>query len=55
MRIDRIRISGFKSVADPRLDDLEPFSVFAGPNGSEVVKISNLRNFILVTPAKAGV
>jgi predicted ATPase len=34
MKIDRIRIVGFKSVADLTLDDLTPYSVFAGPNGA---------------------
>lgn len=34
MKIDRIRIVGFKSVAALTLDDLTPYSVFAGPNGA---------------------
>jgi predicted ATPase len=34
MKIDRIRIGGFKSVADMTLEQLDPYSVFAGANGA---------------------
>lgn len=34
MKIDRIKIVGFKSVADMTLEQLSPYSVFAGPNGA---------------------
>lgn len=34
MKIDRIRIVGFKSVADMTLEQLDPYSVFAGANGA---------------------
>lgn len=34
MNIDRIRIVGFKSIADLTLESLTPYSVFAGANGS---------------------
>lgn len=34
MKIDLIEISGFKSIANLRLEDLAVFSAFAGPNGS---------------------
>lgn len=34
MKIDLIHVSGFKSVANMRLEDLTPFSALAGPNGS---------------------
>lgn len=34
MKINKIKISGFKSIADVELNDLTPFSVFAGANGA---------------------
>lgn len=34
MNIERLHISGFKSIAGLSLGDLTPFSVLAGPNGS---------------------
>lgn len=34
MNIERIKISGFKSVAGLEFEELTPFSAFAGPNGS---------------------
>lgn len=34
MKIERIRIVGFKSVAVITLAQLDPYSVFAGPNGA---------------------
>ena len=34
MKIDRIRIVGFKSVADMTLEQLDSYSVFAGANGA---------------------
>ena len=34
MNIKRIKISGFKSIADIKLNELTPYSVFAGANGS---------------------
>lgn len=34
MNIERLHISGFKSIAGLALEDLTPFSVLAGPNGS---------------------
>ena len=34
MKIDLIRVSGFKSIASMQLEELTPFSAFAGPNGS---------------------
>ncbi len=34
MKIQEIRVSGYKSVADVTLKNLSPYSVFAGPNGS---------------------
>jgi len=34
MNITKIKLSGFKSIADVELNDLTPFSVFAGANGA---------------------
>ena len=34
MKIDRIRIVGFKSVADMTLEQLDPYGIFAGANGA---------------------
>ena len=34
MNIKQIKISGFKSIADIELNELAPYSVFAGANGS---------------------
>jgi predicted ATPase len=34
MKINKIKISGFKSIADIELNDLTPYSVFAGANGA---------------------
>ncbi len=34
MKITKIKLSGFKSIADIELTDLTPFSVFAGANGA---------------------
>ena len=34
MHINKIKISGFKSIADIELNDLTPYSVFAGANGA---------------------
>ncbi len=34
MKINKIKLSGFKSIADVELNDLTPFSVFAGANGA---------------------
>ena len=34
MNIKQIRISGFKSIVDMELNELTPYSVFAGANGS---------------------
>jgi len=34
MKINKIKLSGFKSIADIELNDLTPFSVFAGANGA---------------------
>lgn len=34
MKINKIKLSGFKSIADVELNDLTPYSVFAGANGA---------------------
>lgn len=34
MNVTKIKLSGFKSIADVELNDLTPFSVFAGANGA---------------------
>lgn len=46
MKIDQIKISGFKSVADLQPVDLEPFSVFAGPNGSGKSNVMDALAFV---------
>ena len=46
MKIDLIQISGFKSVADLRLEGLAPFSVFAGPNGAGKSNIMDALAFV---------
>lgn len=46
MKIDLIQISGFKSVADLRLEGLTPFSVFAGPNGAGKSNVMDALAFV---------
>ena len=46
MKIDQIKVSGFKSVADLELSGLEPFSVFAGPNGSGKSNVMDALSFV---------
>jgi predicted ATPase len=46
MKIDRIRIVGFKSVADMTLEQLDPYSVFAGSNGAGKSNLMDALAFI---------
>lgn len=46
MKIDLIELSGFKSVADTRLEDVTTFSVFAGPNGSGKSNLADALAFV---------
>jgi predicted ATPase len=57
MKIDRIRIVGFKSVADMTLEQLDPYSVFAGANGAGKSNLMDALAFvgavIATSPAEA--
>ncbi|MFZ2727183.1 MAG: ATP-binding protein [Methylococcaceae bacterium] len=46
MKINKIKISGFKSIADIELNDLTPYSVFAGANGAGKSNFFDALNFI---------
>jgi predicted ATPase len=46
MKINKIKLSGFKSIADVELNDLTPFSVFAGANGAGKSNFFDALDFI---------
>jgi predicted ATPase len=46
MKIDLIQISGFKSIANLRLEGLEAFSAFAGPNGAGKSNVMDALAFV---------
>lgn len=46
MKIERIRVAGFKSVADITLTGLTPYSVFAGPNGAGKSNLMDALSFV---------
>lgn len=48
MNIEKIKISGFKSVAAIELNSVTPFSVFAGPNGAGKSNIADALDFVRV-------
>lgn len=46
MNIEKIRLSGFKSVADLKLNTVTPFSVFAGSNGAGKSNVTDALDFV---------
>ena len=46
MKIQRIRIVGFKSIAEVTLNNLMPYSVFAGPNGAGKSNLTDALGFV---------
>lgn len=55
MKIDLIKIAGFKSVAELPLEELEPYSVFAGPNGAGKSNIMDALSLVRSTIELGGV
>lgn len=46
MKIKRIRISGFKSIADLSLEQVTPYSIFAGANGAGKSNLADALAFV---------
>jgi len=46
MKIKRIKIAGFKSIAELTLDSVAPYSVFAGPNGAGKSNLLDALTFV---------